>query len=37
MITSVKLPSKSGEVVDIALGFDTIEGIFNTAVHQQIS
>jgi hypothetical protein len=26
MITSVKVPSKSGEIADIALGFDTIEG-----------
>lgn len=26
MITSCKLPSKSGEVVDIAMGFDSIDG-----------
>ncbi|CAG9808621.1 unnamed protein product [Chironomus riparius] len=26
MITSCKLPSKTGEIVDIALGFDSIEG-----------
>jgi hypothetical protein len=26
MITSCKLPSKTGEIVDIALGFDNIEG-----------
>ena len=26
MITSCKLPSKSGEVADIALGFDSIDG-----------
>lgn len=26
MITSVKVPSKSGEIADVALGFDTIDG-----------
>lgn len=27
MITSVKVPSKTGEIADVALGFDTIEGM----------
>lgn len=26
MITSCKFPSKSGEIADIVLGFDSIEG-----------
>lgn len=26
MITSVKVPNKSGEIADVALGFDNIEG-----------
>lgn len=26
MITSVNVPSKTGEIADVALGFDTIEG-----------
>jgi hypothetical protein len=28
MIHSVKLPSKSGEIADIALGFDSMDGIY---------
>lgn len=26
MITSVKVPSRTGEIADVALGFDSIEG-----------
>lgn len=26
MITSVKMPSKSGEIADVALGYEDIEG-----------
>lgn len=26
MITSVKVPSKTGEIADVALGFDSIDG-----------
>lgn len=29
MITSVKMPSKTGEIADVALGFDSIEGIYD--------
>lgn len=31
MITSVNVPSKTGEIADVALGFDTIEGMIEKA------
>lgn len=34
MITSVKVPSKTGEVADVALGFDSMEGKFHQSFHQ---
>lgn len=32
MITSVKVPSKTGEIADVALGFDSIEGEWEEVV-----
>jgi hypothetical protein len=33
MITSCKLPSKTGEIADIALGFDNIQGMIRNSRH----